>query len=72
MAITFKQGDIVKITYVEYGPERPGTVVVFNVKVETYEDGLLQDAEGRVFNLRSAAFVKVEPEGGSFEDRVYG
>ena len=60
MAITFKKGDIVKIHYVSYASTGPTTVVV-RIQVEKYENGLLMDTEGRVFNIKSAAFVKVEP-----------
>ncbi len=60
MAITFKKGDIVKIYYVSYASTGPTTVAV-RLQVEKYENGLLMDTEGRVFNIRSAAFVKVEP-----------
>ncbi len=60
MAITFKNGDIMKIYYVSYTETGPSTIVL-RLQVEKYENGLLMDTEGRVFNIRSAAFVKVEP-----------
>ena len=61
MAITFKKGDKVRITYIESGASGPNHVVT-HITVEEYEDGLLKATDGRIYNLRSPAFFKAEPE----------
>ncbi len=61
MAITFQKGDKVRITYIESGSSGPNHVVTY-ITVEEYEDGLLKATDGRIYNLRSPAFFKAEPE----------
>jgi hypothetical protein len=61
MAITFQKGDRIRITYIESGPGGPSHVVT-HLTVEEYEGGLLKATDGRIYNLRSPAFFKAEPE----------
>lgn len=61
MAIGFTKGDKIRITYIESGPSGPNHIVT-HLTVDEYEDGLLKATDGRIYNIRSPAFFKAEPE----------